>query len=661
MRRTPLPLVACLALLPGCNDGSKTDSEGSKDSPDKTADGTPKKRELSDKCNATKLTALVGAIDAAEPAMRGKLVAEKLADACQVPEAIPAFFHLAAGEVAEDPDKTIAKPGEKVYAALGEICKGHTVILQQLAQSPGNERAGLLYDRCDFERFGLIDRKQWVAGEHSTGTPLYVYKWLTDQGATEAQAKSIALAMLQYEKRKYTIPGQTLATVAGSLARVPDAPIVHVAKDRIEALNQKVVAIDDKGKIDESVTQGHLVGPLYDLLAEEADKAKEMSAATSEEWDGTLVIVADASVTFGTLVDVMYSAGRAEFTGYALVADSGTGGPGSVEIDPPKFGATPTPSMQVIIKRDGFTVPAAEYGEEPVKIATTSDGEYDYAALTKAAAEFAAANDKAKAARVTAEIDISYGVVVQTIVALRGNDCASKKDCVLPEIVIQAGAGSFDPEMMARNAGILGALAEDSGHFLASPYGGAFAVGGDDEDVWGGLTGTEVGEAFGVGGLGLVGTGEGGGGTGEGTIGLGNTGLIGKGGGGGTGSGYGRGSGSGFGGRGKKVARVRQAKATVKGSLDKDIIRRIVRAHINEIRYCYNQGLTKEPDLEGRVAVKFTIGGTGKVTDSEVATTSLDNEDVEDCIAKAVKRWKFPRPTGGGNVVVTYPFVLSPG
>jgi len=54
------------------------------------------------------------------------------------------------------------------------------------------------------------------------------------------------------------------------------------------------------------------------------------------------------------------------------------------------------------------------------------------------------------------------------------------------------------------------------------------------EDVWAGLTGTEVGQAYGAGGLGLVGTGRGGGGTGEGTIGLGSTGLIGKGGGRGT-------------------------------------------------------------------------------------------------------------------------------
>jgi Ca-activated chloride channel family protein len=100
-------------------------------------------------------------------------------------------------------------------------------------------------------------------------------------------------------------------------------------------------------------------------------------------------------------------------------------------------------------------------------------------------------------------------------------------------------ARNFDPDMAGRNSGILGLVQQDSGHFLASPYGSSFAVGNDDEDVWGGLTGTEIGEAYGTGGLGLVGNGRGGGGTGEGTIGLGEFGLIGKGGGGGTGQGFG--------------------------------------------------------------------------------------------------------------------------
>ncbi|MBX7078810.1 MAG: AgmX/PglI C-terminal domain-containing protein [Nannocystaceae bacterium] len=230
-----------------------------------------------------------------------------------------------------------------------------------------------------------------------------------------------------------------------------------------------------------------------------------------------------------------------------------------------------------------------------------------------------------------------------------------------PKDAIPQMARNFDPDMMARNAGILGMVQQEAGHFLASPYGGAFAVGNDDEDVWGGLTGTEIGEAYGVGGLGLVGTGRGGGGTGEGTIGLGNVGLIGKGGGGGTGSGYGRGSGAGFGGRGTRVPRVRQAKAEVKGAIDKDIIRRIVRAHINEVRHCYNQGLVKDPNLKGRVAIQFTIGPSGNVPVAVVQESSIKDTSVGQCIAKAVKRWTFPKPDGGGNVVVTYPFVLEAG
>lgn len=163
------------------------------------------------------------------------------------------------------------------------------------------------------------------------------------------------------------------------------------------------------------------------------------------------------------------------------------------------------------------------------------------------------------------------------------------------------------------------------------------------------------------GGLGLVGTGRGGGGGGQGTIGLGNTGLIGKGGGGGTGSGYGRGSGGAISGRGKRVPKVRQAEATLSGTLDKDIIRRIVRTHIKEVRYCYDKALRKDSNAAGKVVIDFEISPTGKVTRAEVKSTTLDDKDVGKCIASATKRWKFPKPKGGGKVSVSYPFNLSPG
>ncbi|HVI03862.1 MAG TPA: VIT domain-containing protein [Enhygromyxa sp.] len=144
-------------------------------------------------------------------------------------------------------------------------------------------------------------------------------------------------------------------------------------------------------------------------------------------------------------------------------------------------------------------------------------------------------------------------------------------------------------------------------------------------------------------------------------FGVGGYGLIGRGGGGGTGSGYGRGSGGGFGGRGKRVPMIQQAQPTITGSLDRDIIRRIVRAHINEVRSCYNAALTQDPNLAGRVTIEFTIAASGKVVGAVVHGNDTGDAALGTCVAKAVKRWLFPKPKDSGEVVVRYPFVLSPG
>jgi TonB family protein len=214
---------------------------------------------------------------------------------------------------------------------------------------------------------------------------------------------------------------------------------------------------------------------------------------------------------------------------------------------------------------------------------------------------------------------------------------------------------------MAKTAGILGIIAVAPGAVNAptSPFGRDTALGNDPENALGALMGNQVGENFGYGGLGLRGTGRGGGGTGEGTIGLGNLGTIGHGAGGGSGSGYGRGAG-GLRGRRARAPRIHTGSAVVMGALSKEVIRRIVRRHMNEIKFCYEQQLAIQPDLRGRVAVKFVISPQGSVSSSVVASTTLHNARVENCIVKAVRRWVFPAPEGGGIVIVTYPFMLEP-
>jgi pSer/pThr/pTyr-binding forkhead associated (FHA) protein len=221
-------------------------------------------------------------------------------------------------------------------------------------------------------------------------------------------------------------------------------------------------------------------------------------------------------------------------------------------------------------------------------------------------------------------------------------------------------ARNFDPVASARDAGILGILAQQEGHFLASADGGAFAVGSDDDDVWGNVMGTEHLASYGNGGLGLVGNGKGGGGVAGGLVGMGNHGLLGHGNGDG-GLFYGKegGKGEGFGDHKGKIPNPRVGKGTVTGDIDKDMIRRIVRAHLNEVRSCYNAGLSRNPNLEGRVTVQFAIIGTGTVSSAVVQENTTKDDSTASCIAKAVKRWKFPRVGKGGTALVSYPFLLT--
>lgn len=98
--------------------------------------------------------------------------------------------------------------------------------------------------------------------------------------------------------------------------------------------------------------------------------------------------------------------------------------------------------------------------------------------------------------------------------------------------------------------------------------------------------------------------------------------------------------------------------ATVDTGLDRDAIAAVINRNLGQVRFCYEQGLQSDPNLNGRVAVDFTIGGNGMVKVASVANSSLNSKTIEDCIMMRLKSWKFPLPQGGVDVKVSYPFVL---
>ncbi len=168
----------------------------------------------------------------------------------------------------------------------------------------------------------------------------------------------------------------------------------------------------------------------------------------------------------------------------------------------------------------------------------------------------------------------------------------------------------------------------------------------------GGIIGVQGGNQWGNGGLGSRGSGLGGNGTGE---------FIG---GGGT-----RGRGTGGSGWGKErgyhgvktdgVPNVTSGDVILLGGLRKDQIDRVVKKHLSQIRYCYQKELNRNPTMAGKVQVRFVIDKDGHVSNAKIQGTSLNSPVVENCICERFMHFKFPKPTGGGIVIVTYPFVFN--
>jgi Ca-activated chloride channel family protein len=185
------------------------------------------------------------------------------------------------------------------------------------------------------------------------------------------------------------------------------------------------------------------------------------------------------------------------------------------------------------------------------------------------------------------------------------------------------------------------------------------ALGNDPLSARGNQWGADIGDSFGAGGLGFSGVGEGGGGRGEG-IGLGSIGTLGHG--AGTGSGQGFGSGHGrLGGNHKgKPAQVRMGAYAVTGRLPPEVIQRIVRQNFGRFRLCYEKGLRSNPNLMGRVSVRFAIGADGAVGAVSNAGSDLPDGNVIQCVVRSFPSLSFPQPDGG-VVSVIAPMVFTPG
>jgi outer membrane biosynthesis protein TonB len=109
----------------------------------------------------------------------------------------------------------------------------------------------------------------------------------------------------------------------------------------------------------------------------------------------------------------------------------------------------------------------------------------------------------------------------------------------------------------------------------------------------------------------------------------------------------------------KRVSGIVKSEApAVDGELDPALVSKEVRTRIGAIKACYERSLKRNPNLSGKIKVRWTITAAGTVSGVEIEEDSMGDTEVTSCIKGLVGRWRFPAPSGG-SVDVVYPFVFQ--
>lgn len=105
---------------------------------------------------------------------------------------------------------------------------------------------------------------------------------------------------------------------------------------------------------------------------------------------------------------------------------------------------------------------------------------------------------------------------------------------------------------------------------------------------------------------------------------------------------------------------IKETSPTIGPGLPPEVVRRIVRMRIGQLRACYELGLRTDPKLAGNLNVEFSIDKDGNVASAKIASGTLADEPVRTCILGRFRAMAFPQPEGGASVSVKYPLDFKP-
>ncbi|KAA3611275.1 MAG: TonB family protein [Calditrichaeota bacterium] len=91
-----------------------------------------------------------------------------------------------------------------------------------------------------------------------------------------------------------------------------------------------------------------------------------------------------------------------------------------------------------------------------------------------------------------------------------------------------------------------------------------------------------------------------------------------------------------------------------------DAIGRVVGKHADAIENCYKKESRINPNLKGSATAQFTISPEGRVTKVRIVKSTLKSRNVENCITRRIKSWRFAKiDKKDGDVQARYKWIFS--
>jgi outer membrane biosynthesis protein TonB len=102
------------------------------------------------------------------------------------------------------------------------------------------------------------------------------------------------------------------------------------------------------------------------------------------------------------------------------------------------------------------------------------------------------------------------------------------------------------------------------------------------------------------------------------------------------------------------------AEASAYGKVDASVVRQKIHRDLPKINRCFESALRYEPELAGKVKIRFAVVRKGHVQGVRVLENTTGHAGVERCVARVLGDIKFPTRRYGKPLSFTFPFIFAP-